>query len=123
MSNYKNLYLKYKNKYVKLKQQQKGGNDDSTDKSYTAKISIPLFKNNPEGIVIGEISVSKKDSYDQILGKINKVLDKETLANVNDFHYMTEDGDISYVNKDLISDNGLYDAIEFDTTFFVYYNY
>jgi hypothetical protein len=122
MTDYKKLYLKYKKKYLKLKQQ--GGENES--KTYDAAISIPIFEKdgkNNIGIIIGFIKVNSNDTYDQILAKINKVLDSHTLVNVKDFHYMQEDGDIAYVNKDIVDKTDLYDAIKFDPIFYVYYNY
>jgi hypothetical protein len=71
---------------------------------------------------IGKIFIKENEHYDSIINKINCLLHKHHLVKITDFHYVQEDGDISYVNKQLINLTDLYDAIKYDTTFYVYYD-
>ena len=122
-------YIKYKYKYLDLKQKQimRGGNIFPEKKS-DAKIIEIIFAlgsaTEPiKEILIDTINVTHADTYDEILKKVNSVLDKHYLTNVTEFHYIQEDGDIAYVNKDLLDSTDFYDAIKYNTRFYVYYSY
>ena len=89
------------------------------------KLIFPLGSDTDpiQEIVIDTINVDHMDSYDKILKQINNALNKHYLTNVVDFHYIQEDGDIAYVNKELLDNTDFYDALKYNTSFYIYYNY
>lgn len=125
--NYHNKYLKYKKKYLNLRKiiwsvAKKG--------TYTIKICFLLVSSDKpiKEILIDKIEFNIEgnplNDYDsRILNKINKVLQDHSLTKIKEFHYIQEDGDIAYVNKELVEDTDLFDAIKYNTSFYVYYDY
>lgn len=127
--------LWYENNLLQIKQlggpttrNQKGGQRGSQRgtlrSQYTVKIAICLAINDlcqNKQLVLGQIQVRTNDNYETIINKINRVLQKYHLQKVGDFHYIQEDGDIAYVNQELVNRTDLYDAIKYNTTFYVYF--
>lgn len=105
------------------------GGQKNNSNTYSAKVVFPLGSETKpiKEILIGEINFSLNDNpgkdFDNILEKINKVLKDHYLKQITDFHYMQEDGDIAYANKELVEDNqiDLFDAIKNGTLFYVYH--
>lgn len=74
-------------------------------------------------IKLGTIHISTDDSYDDIIGNINQLLDSIYLTVVSDFHYIEKDGDINYANRLNFHKDDLCNALKYNTTFYVYYKY
>jgi len=94
------------------------------NRKYPVRIAICLATHGScetENKTLGKIYVAKGDTCDSILKQINKILEDFHLVSVDDFHYMQEDADIAYVNKQLFDQTDLFDAIEYNTIFFVYF--
>jgi hypothetical protein len=83
-------------------------------------VKIAIFNEYNEQ-VLGNIKISTNDNFDIIINKINDILIKYGLPLVDDFHYITEDGDLDYINKSLFSKSNFLNPIEHDTTIYVYY--
>jgi hypothetical protein len=89
------------------------------------KIPICLSKNYnhclPKGCtdVIVTINITQGDNYDAILKKVNIGLTKKGYQEVDSFHYLQEDGDYAYVDKEIAEKTDLLYSIKFDTTIYI----
>ena len=96
--------------------------------SYKTEIKIRITCGAPSQqqdyeLVLGQIKISPKEPFDQILSKINRILLKNQLPVVDSFQYEQEDGDYSYVNQDLIDRHltDFYQVIKLSTTIYIEY--
>jgi hypothetical protein len=97
------------------------GGGDSKSKQYTIPIRV-FSKGNKESKIIGSINMTAKTSFSCVLKKINDLLKQHSLKPIDGFHYIQEDADIAYVDKELVKDTDLYYSIKFDTEFYINYD-